>query len=128
MALLESCRPEWEGLPALSNSGIPNSQKARPISTASDGTTLDAPLTIGVPTREEDGVGEISPMPGPPRRTTPHPTNAKKQAFVGTRIGGCRGPRLTPHQPQQRRVLGTPSRTPSTATAPGAGDPVARWR
>ena len=62
MALLESCRPEWEGLPALSNSGIPNSQKARPISTASDGTTLDAPLTIGVPTREEDGVGEISAM------------------------------------------------------------------
>jgi hypothetical protein len=37
-----------------------NSASSIPISTASDGTALDARLTIGVPTREEDGVGEVS--------------------------------------------------------------------
>ncbi len=102
-----------------------NQPKAKPISTASNGKTLDAPLTIGVPTREEDGVGEISPMPVrrggqhlAPRTPKSRPSCGPESAVARDPVphpiirnsGGCRGPRPTPHQPQQRRLLGTPSR------------------
>ena len=52
-------------------------------------------------------MGEISLHPsnrsiGGCREPVPHPINRNG--------GGCWGPRRTPHQPQRRRLLGTPSR------------------
>ena len=107
------------------HSGIPNGQRQDRFPQRATVQLLTRRSQSGYQ-RKRRMVWERSALcPSPPRRTTPRPTNAKKQAFVGTRIGGCWGPRPTPHhrnsagclgsrptphQPQQRRLLGTLSR------------------